>query len=306
MGNFVSSVEVVAIVLLFIAEHNESMVKEILEALPPAYSQQVLRIMRQKRLFNESQVTEALSIFHKLVVDKSVLYLSEDLSQELDDFSGVDIQDSDSQMSDLNKISDKVLKEMMEKEGFYFWVLLCHLLGSDRVSSLLSDQDPAYVQNVIKAYLNDSPYSSFVLSSMRQFLLEATSNDVLKTTVDTEKVCEIVESLPEVIIQLIQQQNDPDFGPVLESMARVEDIVQFDDITLSRLMDHFTEPKDLVVLKSYLPEEILSLIWAKITDRLQSIVEEEEMHYKPTEADQLQSKQQVLRVIRQLKKEGSK
>ena len=73
----------------------------------------------------------------------------------------------------------------------------------------------------------------------------------------------------------------------LKKQIKIEDLENYDDMKLSTFLNYFSDPKELVVLQSYIPENIQFLLWNKLTDRLKAIVEEETHHYEVSEDEQI-------------------
>ncbi len=300
----INSKELIAIIIAVIAEKNAELAKKIIKSLPQEESNDVVNILQENNLFNEEQVNSALQQFHKLAIEKSSIIISDELNDSLESLMVITNEKSKEIKQTLHNIKDEKYINFMEKEGEYSAVMLCHLLGSEKVATLLSKKEDNEINQIIKTYLNSTPYSEYIKNSMTQFLLNELSDQKDNKKIDTSKICEVVESLSESTIDFIQAQNDPDLKPVLESMVKIEDIEEYDDMKLSNFLNYFSDPKELVVLQSYIPENIQFLLWNKLTDRLKAIVEEESQHYEINEDDQIKSKQKALKIIRKIKKEG--
>ena len=300
----ISSKELIAIIIAVVAEKNAELAKKIIKSLPQEQSNAVVNILQENKLFNEDQVNSALREFHKLAIEKSSIIISDELNDSLESLMVITTEKSKEIKNALNKIPNQKYITFMENEGAYSGVMLCHLLGSEKVATLLSKKENSEINQIIKTYLNSTPYSEYIKNSMTQFLLNEISERHDNKKVDTNKICEVVESLSESTIDFIQSQNDPALSPVLESMVKIEDLEDYDDMKLSSFLNYFSDPKELVILQSYIPENIQFLLWNKLTDRLKAIVEEETHHYEVNEDEKIKSKQKALKIIRKIKKEG--
>ncbi|MEK9656775.1 MAG: hypothetical protein VW378_00160 [bacterium] len=268
--------------ILFLDEFEKGLGDRFLKSLPSDKMSSLSSMVEDRPCFSEDQIQSLIEDSYRVLIEKKDMMVRPEFIDSIDSESENRVRFKEdillNKKSLLRVFPTSFFQELADEKSYLALALLCKLATKEDVIALLRLFSIEVSEQILFFYVKINTSSVLLLDEFTSFMLDRFDEEEerLDDGDSNFELAQILEqSSPALVKRFKQLAVDIDWKDVESKMFKLSDLKHLDSAQLNRVLDVFVDAKELAVLLSQVPKNVLSQLQLKLTDRILGMVAEE-------------------------------